>query len=41
VGVSVLGEVVWQCLNPALAISAEDGSEDILKNFLAFSLLTA
>lgn len=41
VGVSVRGEVVWQRLNPALEVSAEDGSEDILKNFLAFSLLTA
>ena len=41
VGVSVHGEVVWQRLNPALAISAEDSSEDILKNFLTFSLLTA
>jgi hypothetical protein len=41
VGVSVHGEVVWQRLNPALAISAEGGSEAILKNFLAFSLLTA
>ncbi len=39
VGVSVLGEVIWQRLNPALEISAETGSEDILKNFLAFSLL--
>ena len=39
VGVSVHGEVVWQRLNPALEISAEDGSEGILKNFLAFSLL--
>jgi hypothetical protein len=41
VGVSMLGEVVWQRLNPALAIAAEAGSEDILKNFLAFSLLMA
>ncbi|NOT58579.1 MAG: hypothetical protein HOP18_28620 [Deltaproteobacteria bacterium] len=41
IGVSVLGEVVWQRLNPALTITAEAGSEDILKNFLAFSLLTA
>lgn len=40
VGVSVLGEVVWQRLNPGLAIAAEEGSENILKNFLAFSLLT-
>jgi hypothetical protein len=40
VGVSVQGEVVWQRLNPALEISAEEGSEAILKNFLAFSLLT-
>jgi hypothetical protein len=42
IGVSVRGEVVWQRLNPALETSVEDGSsEDILKNFLAFSLLTA
>ena len=41
VGVSVHGEVVWQRLNPALTISAEEGSEEILKNFLEFSLLTA
>lgn len=41
IGVSVHGEVVWQRLNPALEIAAEDGSEDILKHFLAFSLLTA
>jgi len=41
IGVSVHGEVVWQRLNPALTISAEEGSEDILKNFLEFSLLTA
>jgi hypothetical protein len=40
VGVSVHGEVVWQRLNPALEIAAQDGSEDILKHFLAFSLLT-
>lgn len=40
VGVSVRGEVVWQRLNPALEISAEGGSEAILKNFLAFCLLT-
>lgn len=40
VGVSVQGEVVWQRLNPALKVLAEDSSEDILKNFLAFSLLT-
>ncbi|MBI3246748.1 MAG: hypothetical protein HYZ50_09595 [Deltaproteobacteria bacterium] len=40
-GVSVHGEVVWQRLNPALEISAEDGSEAILKHFLAFSLFTA
>ena len=39
VGVSVLGEVVWQRLNPALESGAEDSSEDILKNFLAFALL--
>jgi hypothetical protein len=39
VGVSVRGEVVWQRLNPALEISEEAGSEDILKNFLAFLLL--
>lgn len=38
VGVSVRGEVVWQRLNPALTISAGDGSEEILKNFLAFLL---
>jgi hypothetical protein len=31
VGVSVHGEVVWRRLNPALEISAEDGSEKILK----------
>jgi hypothetical protein len=41
VGVSVLGEVVWQRLNPALEVAAEAGSENILKNFLAFSLLAA
>jgi len=41
VGVSVHGEVVWQRLNPTLKIVAEDGSENILKNFLAFSLLKA
>lgn len=40
-GVSVHGEVVWQQLNPALKISAEDSSEDILKNLLAFYLFTA
>jgi hypothetical protein len=34
------GKVVWQRLNPALEISAEDGSEAILKNFLAFCVLT-
>jgi hypothetical protein len=39
VGVSVLGEVVWQRLNPVLEISAESGSEAVLKNFLEFSLL--
>jgi hypothetical protein len=39
--VSVQGEVVWQRLNPTLKVVAEDGSENILKNFLAFSLLTA
>jgi hypothetical protein len=41
VGVSVHGEVAWQRLNPALEISAEDGSEKTLTNLLAFSLLTA
>ena len=41
IGVSVHGEIVWQRLNPALEISAEDGSEAILKHFLAFSLLAA
>jgi hypothetical protein len=41
VGVSVHGEVVWQRLNPTLEVLAEDGSEPILKNFLAFALLTA
>jgi hypothetical protein len=41
IGVSVHGEVVWQRLNPALEGIAEDNSENILKNFLAFSLLTA
>jgi hypothetical protein len=41
IGISVRGEVVWQRLNPALEISAEDGSEAILKHFLAFCLLAA
>jgi hypothetical protein len=41
IGVSVHGEIVWQRLNPELEGIAEDNSEDILKNFLAFSLLTA
>jgi hypothetical protein len=41
VGVSVHGEIVWQRLNPALDGIAEDTSEEILKNFLAFALLTA
>jgi len=41
IGVSVHGEIVWQKLNPELEGIAEDNSEDILKNFLAFSLLTA
>jgi hypothetical protein len=41
IGISVRGEVVWQRLNPALEISAEGGSEAILKHFLAFCLLTA
>jgi hypothetical protein len=41
VGVSVHGEIVWHRLNPALAGGAGDGSETILKNVLAFSLLTA
>lgn len=41
VGVSVHGEIVWQKLNPELEEIAEDNSEDILRNFLAFSLLTA
>jgi hypothetical protein len=41
VGVSVHGEVVWRRLNPALTITAEDGSEAILKHLLAFSLLPA
>ena len=41
VGVSVHGEIVWHRLNPALESGAEDSSEDILKNFLAFALLTA
>lgn len=41
VGVSVHGEVVWQRLNPALGTAAQDDSEDILKHFLAFSLLMA
>lgn len=41
VGVSVHGEIVWHCLNPALEGGAEDGSEAILKHMLAFSLLTA
>ena len=40
VGISVLGEIVWQRLNPVLEISAESGSEAILKNLLEFSLLT-
>lgn len=41
IGVSAQGEVVWQRLNPALKVSAEASSEDILKDFLMFSLLTA
>jgi hypothetical protein len=41
IGVSVHGEIVWQRLNPALEGIAEDNSEDILKYFLEFSLLTA
>jgi hypothetical protein len=41
IGVSVQGEVVWQRLNPALEIAEEAGSENILKHFLAFALLTA
>jgi len=41
IGVSVHGEIVWQKLNPELEGIAEDNSEDILKNFLEFSLLTA
>ena len=41
IGVSVHGEIVWQRLNPALEGIAEDNSEDILKNFLEFSLRTA
>jgi hypothetical protein len=41
IGISVRGEVVWQRLNPALEISAEGGSEAILKHFLAFCLLMA
>jgi hypothetical protein len=41
VGVSVHGEVVWHRLNLTLEISAEGGSEAILKHFLAFCLLTA
>lgn len=41
IGVSVQGEVVWQRLNPTLKVLAEAGSENILKDFLAFSLLTA
>ena len=40
IGVSVHGEIVWQRLNPELEEMAEDNSEDILKNLLAFSLLT-
>lgn len=40
IGVSVHGEVVWQRINPVLEISEEDSSENILKNFLMFSLLT-
>jgi len=40
IGVSVRGEIVWQRLNPALDGIAEDNSEEILKNLLAFSLLT-
>jgi hypothetical protein len=39
VGVSVRGDVVWKQLNPAREISAEDGSEAILKHLLAFCLL--
>ena len=42
VGVSVHGEIVWQRLNPELeGIAEDDNSEDILRNLLAFSLLTA
>jgi hypothetical protein len=42
IGVSVHGEIVWQRLNPELAgIAEDDNSGDILKNFLAFSLLPA
>ena len=41
IGVSVHGEIVWQRLNPELEEIAEDNSEDILKSFLEFSLLTA
>ena len=40
IGVSMQGEIVWQRLNPALEDIAEDNSEDILKKFLAFVLLT-
>lgn len=41
VGVSGHGTVVWHRLNPALEVSAEDGSEAILKHLLAFFLLAA
>ncbi len=34
------GGVVWRRLNPLFEISAENGSETILKHLFAFSLRT-